>query len=106
MSTRFGRMFVLFAICSLTFSLATRFVAVPSEAHSIKAIISHAPEAKRQHMLGDGAHWTAPALTFTLLEPPTYSHHIICNDVLPTNLVSESWLYNRPPPVFTPSALS
>ena len=94
-----GRFVLVFlAISCLTVSLATRFAVTGSETAAVRVVQDHSPDAQRQHLLGDGLKWTAPAVSFTLLEPPR-SFVPAVSAVFPvTNLSFESWLYNRPPP--------
>src|SRR5208282_5439907 len=65
---------VLLAIGSLTLSLATRYTAlgpeVQPEVRKITALRAQSANGKRQHLLGDGFQWTAPAASFTLFQPP------------------------------------
>ena len=90
---------VVLAIVCLTASLATRYaLAGGIETPSIRAVKSNSPDAKTQNLLGDGLHWVAPTSIFRLLEPQRASAAVISAVFLPTNLSSESWLYNRPPP--------
>src|ERR1035437_9657943 len=89
---------VLLAICSLTVSLATRYTALGAEVQKVTTVKSQSPDAKRQHLLSNALQWTAPASSFTLFQPPR-SFVLTVSAVVPsTNLTSESWLYNRPPP--------
>ncbi|MGA2697628.1 MAG: hypothetical protein ABSE92_16315 [Terriglobales bacterium] len=98
----FGRAFVrtiaVVSVCALALNVATRYSSSNAEVHLVKAVKSNSPEAKRQHLLSNGAHWTAPTSSFTFLAPPRPTARVVSADVLPTNLFSESWLYNRPPP--------
>jgi hypothetical protein len=93
-----ARALVVVAICSLAVNVATRYCSSSPDVSIVKAVKCNAPEAKRQHLLANGAHWTAPTPTFTFLPPPRTTLHVVSADVLPTHLFSESWLYNRPPP--------
>ncbi len=102
----FGRTLAVVSICALALNVATRYSTSNAEVHVIKAVKSNAPEAKRQHLLANGAHWTAPTPSFTFLDAPRATIRVVSADVLPTNLFSESWLYNRPPPVFALPVLS
>src|SRR5579863_5915088 len=78
----FSRAAIVLAICSLTFSLATRYVDLSSGSQIVKAINVHAPQAKRQHLLGDGAHWTAPVSSFRFLERMPCVVRAVSADVL------------------------
>jgi hypothetical protein len=91
-------MLVLVAICSLSVSLATRYTRLNSESGSVKIVKSQSPDVKKQHLVRDALKWTAPTPKFTLV-PAVRSHvHVVSAVFLATNLSSESWLYNRPPP--------
>lgn len=89
---------IVLAICSLTASLATRFTVQGPEIEKADAANAQSSEAKRQHLLGNAVQWTAPAPTFTLFQPPRSSVLAVSVVVPSANLISESWLYNRPPP--------
>src|SRR5271166_4237149 len=89
---------VLLAICSLTASVATRFALAGSDVQHQTTIKSQSAEAKRQHLLSKALQWTAPPASFTLFQPPRSSVLIVSVIVPYTNLSSESWLHNRPPP--------
>ena len=89
---------VLAAICALSVSLATRYTVQGSEAHSVKIVKSQSSDAKRQHLVRDALKWTAPVAKFTLLPAVRSSVHVVSAVFPATNLSSESWLYNRPPP--------
>lgn len=89
---------VLVAVFSLSVSLATRYTRLNSETTGVKTVKSHSPEVKKQHLVRDALKWTAPAPKFTLV-PAVRSHvHVVSVVFQATNLSSESWLYNRPPP--------
>jgi hypothetical protein len=89
---------VLVAVLSLSVSVATRYTAANSDAASLKVVKSPSSDAKRQHLVRDAQKWTAPTPKFTVI-PAVRSHVQIVSAVFPaTNLSSESWLYNRPPP--------
>lgn len=86
------------AICCLTVSLATRFTIPGSNTPEVRVIQTHSLDAQRQHLLSDGLKWAAPAFSLALFEPRR-SVVFATSAVFPsTNLCSESWLYNRPPP--------
>jgi hypothetical protein len=89
---------VLVAICALSVSLATRYTVLNSDVTGVKVVKSQSSDAKRQHLVRDALKWTAPAAKFTLV-PAVQSHVHVVSAIFPaTNLSSESWLYNRPPP--------
>ena len=89
---------ILGAICALSVSLATRYTVQTSKAPNVKLVKSQSSDAKKQHLVRDGLKWTAPVAKFTLLPAVRSSVHVISAVFPATNLSSESWLYNRPPP--------
>jgi hypothetical protein len=89
---------VCLAVCFLTVSLATRFAVADTETSAVTTIQAHSPDAQRQHLLSDGLKWTAPVVSFKLFEPPRDFVYAVSAVFPCTNLCSESWLYNRPPP--------
>jgi hypothetical protein len=89
---------VVLAICSLTVSLATRYTVLDSKAPTGKIVKSQSSDAKRQHLVKDALKWTAPVAEFTLLPAVRSCVHAVSAVFPATNLSSESWLYNRPPP--------
>lgn len=97
-SSRWRVAIVLVSIFCLTASVATRYATLSPEVSNITAVKSHSPEAKRQHLLSDAFQWTAPAPAFTLFQPPRSAVFVVSILVSSTNLISETWLYNRPPP--------
>lgn len=87
------------AVLSLTVGVATRYCSIeqPGE-HATTIVKSHSFDAKRQHLLNDGLHWSAPAAAFILFKPAR-----VISAVLPAifpiiRLHSEDCLYSRPPP--------
>ena len=69
-----------------------------TETSAVTTIQAHSPNAQRQHLLSDGLKWTAPVVSFKLFEPPRDFVYAVSAVFPCTNLCSESWLYNRPPP--------
>ena len=92
---------VVLAICSLTGSLATRFLVVGPEVHQA-TVKSLSPTAKRQHLLGKAFQCTVPPLSFTLFQPPRSAVLAVSLVVPFTDLGREICLYNRPPPSRSP----
>ena len=92
------RALVLGTVLALTISLATRYSTVRREAGTTKIAISQSLDAKRQHLLNDGLHWTAPAATFVLFEPAEVSSALMPVAPPTTRLYAEDLLYSRPPP--------
>jgi hypothetical protein len=87
------------AICSLTFSLATRFsIPTDSQAHTAKSVERRSVEPKRQHLDRDAAGWAAPIIAFENIEPADTEVSLASTEpIFPTHIFSSS-LYNRPPP--------
>jgi hypothetical protein len=89
---------VVLAVCCISLSVATRYVVIGSDSPATKAVKCQSLDAKRQHLLGDGLQWTAPAATVMFFVAPKPSARIINIAVPLHELYSEDWLYNRPPP--------
>lgn len=89
---------VLVAILALAVSVATRFTVPAPEIEKVTTVKSQLPDAKRQHLLGNALPWTPPVSRLTFFQPPRSSVLAVSVVVPATNLNSESWLYNRPPP--------
>ena len=89
---------VFLAVCALTVSVATRYTVLGSEGSNVSLVKAHSADAKRQHLLGNGLQWSAPASGSTLFQPPRSSVLVVSAVFQSTNLCSEIWLYNRPPP--------
>jgi len=93
------RTLILGAVLSLTISVATRYGAVVRhETGTIKIVASQSLDAKRQHLLNDGFHWSAPAATFVLFAPARVSASALPGVAPITRLYSGDVLYGRPPP--------
>ena len=93
------RLIILLATLCLTLSLATRYTTVQGYGFgSATSVSSPSVNAKAQHLLGDGAQWTAPCVLLLMLVVPrrTTRFSRIVEPVY--DLYFESWLYNRPPP--------
>src|SRR5580704_126609 len=90
---------VVVAICSLTFSLATRFWVLPtSQSHTVRSAERQSVESGRQRLEQDAAQWVAPTSDFSIVEFVSHpSSPIPDGPPLPKFAVSDS-LYNRPPP--------
>ena len=90
---------ILLAVLSLTVSVATRYCAlVRYDAHAPQFATSHSPDAKRQHLLNDGLHWSAPAAAFVFFEP-TGAFSGFLPEIPPmARFYLENCLYDRPPP--------
>jgi len=94
------RTLIMVAVVSLSISVATRYCAVV-QFSSRAATVAKAcpPEGKRQHLLNDGLHWSAPVETFVLFEPAGVSGAVLLTEPLLTRPYSQDSLYSRPPPV-------
>jgi hypothetical protein len=91
------RVFVIvFAICGLTISLATRTFRVEI-AHSV-SVSSGDAQAMRQHMDRDAANWVPPVPIFTVLQLPTFYPHVAPAGPPLASVLFDKSLYNRPPP--------
>jgi hypothetical protein len=102
LSSRCWSAAIVLVICSLAVSVATRFTVLsPSVQKSTTAKCDH-PDAKRQHLRANAVRWTAPAIHFALYQPPRPSVLTVSAVIPSTNLTSETWLYNRPPPCCCP----
>jgi len=89
---------IVIAICSLTFSLATRFWITPSPSHTTKSADRRSVDPKRQHLVRDATRWVAPSATFSSVETaPIETCLAPAGPLLPKHVFSDS-LYNRPPP--------
>jgi len=93
------RCLIAIAIFSLTISLATRYcVSAASDGYSQTTASCHAPSPKRQHLAGDGLHWTAPHSSFTLFEPGAARSAVLPAVPPVIALYACSSRHNRPPP--------
>jgi len=94
-----GRAVILSAVLSLTINLATRYsTIVRDEGRPTKTVTSRSLDAKRQHLLNDGLHWSAPTAKFVLFEPARLSAAALPFVHSVTGRYSEECLYDRPPP--------
>jgi hypothetical protein len=95
---------ILVAICSLTFNLATRFLApAASQSHAAKSVDRRSAEPVRQHLDRDATQWVAPSANFSIIDPTTIETHLAPARPLLPKLVFSNSLYNRPPPAFISS---
>ena len=87
------------AICSLTFSVATRFWApLTSQSHIVKSVDRRSVDPKRQHLDKDATRWVAPSASFSIIAPATIETRLpSAGTLLPKHVFNDS-LYNRPPP--------
>jgi len=63
-----------------------------------KILTSQSLDAKRQHLLKDGPHWSAPAATLVLFEPTQVLVAGLPAVPLGPQLYATDFLYSRPPP--------
>jgi hypothetical protein len=89
---------VLLSIFSLTAIVATRFSVLDPALPRVATVKSQPSGTFRQHLLGDGLQWLAPAATFTLFQPPRSSILTIAVVIPSSTIHSKGWRYNRPPP--------
>jgi hypothetical protein len=92
------RALVLGAVLSLAISVATRYSTVVRHKAATKILTSQSLDAKRQHLLKDGLHWSAPAATFVLFEPTQVLVAGLPAVPLGPQLYAPDFLYSRPPP--------
>ncbi len=92
------RTLILAAVLSLAINVATRYTTVVQRSAAAKIAGPHSVDAKRQHLLNDGLHWSAPAATFVLFQPAGASAAALPPVPPVTRLDSEDFLYSRPPP--------
>jgi hypothetical protein len=92
------RALVLSAVLSLAISVATRYSTVVPQKTSTKILTSQSLDAKRQHLLKDGPHWSAPAATLVLFEPTQVFVAGLPAVPLGPQLYATDFLYSRPPP--------
>ena len=97
--SRWSRCVLVLVICSLMFSVATRFsLTTHSHFHTVKTFDSDCSQPKRQHLDNDAAHWAAPVAVALVLEHVSVYPRAIVADTLPPSQVFDESLYNRPPP--------
>jgi len=97
---RWCAVLVVFAVCSLTISVATRYHSYPSACKNTDtAVQKHAsPEPKRQRLIKDASAWTPPVICPVVFQAPrSYPRVAPAGPPIPSLLFEEN-LYNRPPP--------
>jgi hypothetical protein len=92
------RALVLGAILSLAISVATRYSTVVPQKTATKILTSQSLDAKHQHLLKNGLHWSAPAATFVLFEPTEARVVGLLFISTGPRLYATDFLYSRPPP--------
>jgi len=90
---------VLFAICTLTVSVATRYTVTPGLGGSACSLRKHSsPEPSRQRLMKGAATWVPPvACSAVFAAPSSYPRLAPAAPLIPA-LFFEKSLYNRPPP--------
>jgi hypothetical protein len=91
-------LWVAIAICTLTVSLTTRYIADASQVHAVKSVERQSSGAKRQHLDRDAVRWAAPVASFIGLPPATVVRPQSQTGLLLPKLHFGENLYNRPPP--------
>jgi hypothetical protein len=90
---------ILLAVGALSFSLATRYSVSPSNGHPLRTTVgSHAPAAKRQHLVNNGLQGTAASPKFILSEPGQPRDAVFPASPSLAKLDLSNCLHNRPPP--------
>src|SRR5579885_2225544 len=89
---------ILLALLSLTISVATRYCHVSgAQSQTLKSAKANPLDGKRQHLLNNGLHWSAPVEKFVLLLP-AFVPAIVRPAASPiVQLYSTDCLHNRPP---------
>lgn len=92
---------ILFAICTLTVSVATRYNVIPGLRGSACSLQKHSsPETSRQRLMKSAATWVPPVVcSAVLVAPSAYPRLAPAAPPIPVLFFEES-LYNRPPPDF------
>ena len=97
--SRWSKCVLVLIICSLMFSVATRFcLTTDSNFHTVKTVDSESSQPKRQHLDSDAVHWVAPVAVAMFMEHVTVYSRVFTVDTLPVSHVFDESLYNRPPP--------
>jgi hypothetical protein len=92
---------IVIAVCSLTFSLATRFSFPPaSQFHSARSMEQKTAEPKRQHLNRDASEWATPSDNPAFVEAVVFYPRVILPEVPPQTHVFDESLFYRPPPAF------
>jgi hypothetical protein len=89
---------ILLAVCSLSVSLWTRYALDNPDLEGPSQLKCRSLDAKRQHLLSDGLHWTAPAAKVTYFVAPRPSTRVVVTVPPVKDLFLEQWLFDRPPP--------
>jgi hypothetical protein len=80
---------------SMVVSLATRTFhqTIP------QGVTAHSAQGMRQHMVRDAARWVPPVFVYTAQHAPVFYPHVApAGPSVPTILLIDEGLYNRPPP--------
>ena len=97
---RWSALVVLFAVCSLTVSVATRYTCSRETSENrVASVHKHtSPDLGRQRLIKDAACWMPPVVRSVVLQAPSsYPNIAPAGPPMPSALLEES-LYNRPPP--------
>ena len=98
--TRWRHALILVAAVSLSISVVTRYCTIAQSSPQATTLVKASPLAgKRQHLLNDGFHWSAPIATFVLYEPAGISTAVPQTGSLIARISLEDSLHNRPPPL-------
>jgi hypothetical protein len=96
--------FTLFAVCSLTVSVTTRYCSIGGvwSPANVSARIAPEkqvmPEPSRQRMNNDAAAWVPPVVRALVLQAPAVYPRVAPAGPPIPEVVFEKSLYNRPPP--------
>ena len=97
---RWCAVLVLFAVCCLTASVATRYTSYPGTSTKIgTAVQKHVlPVPKRQRLIKDASAWMPPVVSPAVFQAPSSYPRIAPAGPPILSLLFEENLYNRPPP--------
>lgn len=88
------------AVCSLIFSLATRFsVPIHSQTSAVKSVNSRSSEPKRQHLDRDAIRFARPIAICTAFKPSVLYPRVVAAEPSTSSSISRLSFYTRPPPV-------
>ena len=91
---------VFLAILALALSLVSRYTANSSrDLGNGTSFSSYSAKSKTQHLLLDGLQWCAPVASVVMFVIPRRPVRIVRLPLPVTDIYSEDWLYNRPPPL-------
>jgi len=93
---RWRTLIIALALCGLTVSLATRTFHI--KFHPGADVTSRSAQPMRQHLNCDAMQWVAPIPIFTVFEVPARYPNVAPAAPLPTGVIFDHKLSNRPPP--------